>query len=129
MSRPIEVGAEPELPTCRTPTEHVEAMKSMCETLAGRGVESAVVDDWGFFSNFQVVVRMRAGSRLGGARLKALIERSLPDGAHVRAVTARRLRPAKRGDVRAGSNRAWFVDIDFQKYDPQSNTFLQIARG
>lgn len=125
MTNLIEVGARDiELPISRTPPEHVSAIRAMCERLVGEEVELARVDDWGRFSNFALYVRPRRADRHTTRRLRALVRKALPSGAHIRSIT-----PPRRGSSRSAVGRCgdWCVDIDFHYYDQQSNTFVRKA--
>lgn len=121
----IGVGARSiETPISRTPPEHVNAIREMCERLVGEEVELACVDDWGYFSNFVLYVRPRRADRHTTRRLRALVRKALPEGAHIRSIT-----PPRQGCTRTTIGRCgdWCVDIDFHWHDQQSNTFVRKA--
>lgn len=102
-----------------TPQEHIYEIRNVCAQLeAEPNIREAVCDDWGRFSNFQLLVYPKVYDRFFTVRLKALLKKRLPKGAHIRQVF-----PPARGDQRSRSSY-WLVDVDFNTYDSASNMFV-----
>lgn len=112
-----------------TTEEQIEAMRSMCGKLEENElVEVAGVDDWGRYGNFQILVKPSTHDRHTTSRIKALVRKSLPKGAHLREVFGpdpireynRYTRTTK---ITGYSRKYWVIDIDYQAYCTESNTF------
>lgn len=113
----------------RTPDEHIEAVKALCERVAhDPQIKSCYVDDWGRFSNFQVILYPAVLDRGTTARLKALLRKQLPQGSQLREMHGPdRVREWDRYERRyrnmGYSRKFWMVDIDYQAYNPETNSF------
>lgn len=112
----------------QTTQSQIEDMKAMCEKLDKTLVKSAHVDDWGRFGNFTVMVVPAEITRSTTIRLKALVRKALPKGAHLREcfppdpIVELRYGGSKRRVVGYKRNY-WAFDIDYQYYDAESNSF------
>jgi len=113
-----------------TPTHHIEATKQACAKIEAEHPEiTAQVDDWGRFSNFSVLVGLRGWDKTkplpAGTtkRLRAIVLEAFGQaGAHIRTVFPPEMRRTR--GVFAGYDRAfWGFDIDYQRFDPQMNSF------
>lgn len=97
-----------------TPEIHVQEMRALCqELLKSDIVGEAIVDDWGAYSNFQLVVRPASPDRYFTVRLKKLLISKLPANTFIRQIIS----PAQSG------NSYWMVDIDYYTYVPETNAF------
>lgn len=113
-----------------TPAQ-VDGVKEACRLLAQQpGIKAAMVDDWGRFGNFTVFVTPQTPNRHTTRRLRSQVKLALTNAgcsAHVRKVFApdpvRRRDADGRLKVVGYARAAWTVDIDYQTYDPNSNTF------
>ena len=113
-----------------TPSHHIEAARQACAKIEAEHPEvTAQVDDWGRFSNFSVFVGLRVWDRTrpippGTAkRLRAIVREAFGQaGAHIRAVFPPEMR-RKRGVFAGYDQRFWGFDIDFQRFDAQTNSF------
>lgn len=114
----------------KTPDDHIGAMKSFCADLESHVlIEAAQINDWGRFSNFDIHVLPSAHDRHTTRRLTALIKRRLKGtGAHLRDVfppTAQyEWDNIEKRNRKVGYDRSfWVFDIDFMKYDKETNSF------
>jgi hypothetical protein len=102
-------------------------MKAFAESLDRSLVARAHVDDWGRYGNFTLMVTPVTADRYATRRLTALIERSMPKGAHLRECfppdPVIETRYGGRRKVSGYSRSFWTFDIDYQHYDSSSNTF------
>lgn len=112
-----------------TTDEQIEAMRSMCRTLEEDAlVKEARVDDWGRFGNFSILIWPQQHDRSTTTRLKALVRKALPKGAHLREVFGpdpiRDYNPYSRTSKIVGySRKFWAIDIDYQAFCPETNSF------
>lgn len=82
----------------------------------------------GRFGNFQLLVKPENHDRHSTRRIAALVKRSLPKGAHLRAIfgpdpVRTYDRWARKSVITGYSRDFWVVDIDYQEYNQSSNTF------
>lgn len=118
-----------------TTEDQIEAMRSMCGTLEKNElVESASVDDWGRWGNFQILVTPSTHDRHTTSRIKALVRKSLPKGAHLREVFGpdpiKDYNPYTRTTKITGySRKFWVIDIDYQEFFPETNSFGDVFQG
>lgn len=105
-----------------TPPEHIQSIRTLVERIQQHPpalVRSIVLDDWGRYSNFSVIVQTEARASITKRQIAALFKPGLRHikGAHIRAIHRNKTR-------RHGIDRLSFtVDIDFHRYDQQNNTF------
>ncbi len=111
-----------------TTSNQIDAVREMCAALEKLPeVKSAAVDDWGRYGNFQVLVVPEVHDRYTTNRLKGLIRQNLPKGAHLRSVfgpdpiTEKTWNNKRR--IIGYSRKYWVVDVDYQAYDPATNSF------
>lgn len=112
-----------------TTQEQIDVMRSMCSTLASKDlVETAYVDDWGRFGNFQIMLKPRLHDRHTTQRIRALVKKALPPGAHLREVFGPD--PIREYNRWTGKNKVvgysrdfWVIDVDYHEYQQESNTF------
>ena len=114
----------------RTPEEHVELIKSLCEELEKDPMIKAVdLNDWGRFSNFDVHIVPTEHTRHTTRQLKALVKKALKGtGAHLREVfppTAeyRWCSVFRRSELVGYDRTFWAFDIDFREYFEEVNRF------
>lgn len=113
------------MPTTQDQIECMREMASALKKLPDQ-VSSAHVDDWGKFGNFSMRVKPAVHSRSTTLRLKALVRRHLPPGAHIREIFSPVAKYQSSGGHRAKcgyDTPYWTFDIDFQVYDPETNRF------
>lgn len=112
-----------------TTEDQIDAMRSMCSTLEANDLlDYAYVDDWGRFGNFQIMVKPKKHDRHSTRKIASLVKKSLPKGAMLREIFGpdpiREYDSWTRKTVIVGySRKFWVVDIDYQEYKPESNTF------
>jgi len=111
----------------QTTQEQIDAMKTFCEQLDKSVVKAAHVDDWGRYGNFTVMITPVEHTRQTTNKLKALVRKGMPAGAHLRECFAPEAQYESRyggGRRRTGYNRSyWTFDIDYQTYHAGSNSF------
>lgn len=111
--------------TTETTTGQIEEIRAICETLAQDPlIKTAVVDDWGRFGNFQIMVvpvnhDRKTTTRIRGAVLRAIRQ----TGATLRSLFGPDLIRSKRGRPARYSRSFWMVDLDYESYDPVTNSF------
>lgn len=119
-----------------TPQAHIDDMKSIAKQIQDLDfVQSCYVDDWGRYSNFQLVLFVEPAvfnttnkgvlTRRIQSRFNALLKGT---GAHLRNVyspTAQyRVHPgSERRQVCGYDRKYWMIEVDYQHYDSHSNTF------
>jgi hypothetical protein len=107
-----------------TTANQIESMHAMCCALPTTEVKAAHVDDWGRYGNFTVMVTPVAHTRQTTAQLKRLIKSKLPEGAQLRACfPPERIRTSRRDGSSQYNRNYWVFDVDFMRYDAQSNSF------
>lgn len=122
-----------EAATRSTPSSHIEAMKAMCESIAqDPQVKACLVDDWGRFSNFQIMIYPTVLDRTTTNRLRAVLRKHMPQGAHLREMFGPSLvrewdRYSRVYRNIGYSRKYWMVDIDYHEYDPEANHFKEAA--
>lgn len=114
----------------RTPSEHVEAIKSLCISLEEESlIKAAEVNDWGRFSNFDVHIAPVEHTRHTTRQIKALVKRKLKGtGAHLRnifpPIAQYEWDSIEKKSKKVGYDRSfWVIDIDYYKYDLETNSF------
>jgi hypothetical protein len=116
----------------QTTETQIAAIKALCKNLLP-AVKTADVNDWGRFGNFDIMVTPLEHTRHTTTRLKAMVRKLLPPGAHLRhcfAPTAIRASQGSRHYNTQGYDcDYWSFDIDFQVYDSTSNSFQQKTAG
>jgi hypothetical protein len=105
-----------------TTQEQKELMEDLCGTIRHQviGVKNCYVDDYGRYGNFQIVVsKERKRIYINGKKrdfrgIMAGVRKFIKQvpGAHLRS-----------NELYPADKNVMIVDIDFQKYDENSNTF------
>lgn len=116
--------------TATTPVQ-IELMQSVCKSLTKNPlVQSAVVDDWGRFGNFTLMVTPSVSFPYATQRLKGAVRQALKSVTDNQAHLRQCFGPdpvysyEDGHRVRVGFNRTyWVMDVDFFQYDPCSNSF------
>lgn len=119
-----------------TPDVHIDSIQSLVKKIADHPlIAYCVVDDYGRFSNFQIVVRFTndtfADTNKGilTRKLNAMFDKLLKGtGAHRRETfspTAQtKWNPYSEKNEITGYDRTyWMIDIDFHNFDASSNYF------
>lgn len=117
-----------------TTPEQIESMRVLVDTLIQEPlVRHAVLDDWGRYGNFQIVVYPQSPDRHTTNRLRGVMNRLLKGHeAHLRTIFGPD--PVKQRVYSPSSGRMeervvghqrdyWIVDVDYAEYLPDSNTF------
>lgn len=114
-----------------TTQEQIEGVRALCRILeAMPEVKRAYPDDWGRYGNFQVLVTPARADRYTTQRMKGWLSKAIRQAgctAKVRQVFAPDPVVERscegRPKVRGYRRDYWTVDLDYMKYDPQSNSF------
>lgn len=121
-----------------TPAEHIDTIKALAQQIENEAfIRRCYVDDWGRDSNFQLVVYVKddvfehTNKGLLTRKIKKEFNQVLKDsGAHLREVFSPTAQYRRVGCQRFGKKvlegydrRYWVVDVDFQQYHSESNTF------
>ncbi|MCC5610537.1 hypothetical protein LC612_28250 [Nostoc sp. CHAB 5834] len=116
-----------------TPESQVTLVKAFCNRLAlNPAVNSALVDDWGRYGNFALLIVPAVPNGHFTRKLRRLLTEELArytsmKGAHIRDIFKPDTRYERdwEGKKRAVgyAQQYWKVDLDFQRYDAASNTF------
>lgn len=119
-----------------TPQEHVSAIKNLAKKIeSNEYISSCIVDDWGRFSNFQVIVEVTdevfatANKGILTRKINAVFDNLLKEtGAHRRETFSpeayRKWCPYEKKMKTTGYDRDfWMVDIDFNHFNAETNSF------
>ena len=119
-----------------TPQAHIDVMRTIAEKIeANEHISGCIVDDWGRFSNFQLIVEVDANTfrttnkGILTRKVSAMFDNLLKGtGAHRRntfAPTARREWCSYDEKMKTvGYDRTyWMVDVDFHNFDASENAF------
>lgn len=116
-----------------TPIEHIEAMKSVADNIKEKHdfITSAHIDDWGCYSNFTLIIEVMPETWNKGTtrKLNGIVKQAIQDsGSHLRDTfppeAIRKWDSIEEKTKIVGYHaNYWKFDIDFQNYDPYSNTF------
>lgn len=119
-----------------TPHSHIEQMKELADYIADNNdfLSGAIVDDWGSFSNFSLIIGVKDEVWPRGTtnKIKGIVNRAVRDFGknemHVRDYFPPE--PIRRYNNVSGKSEligyhdnVWKFDIDYQDFDIGSNTF------
>lgn len=120
-----------------TTPEQVEIVREFCEKLrCNPKTLDVVLNDWGRHGNFEVHLYPKNPTDAKTARVKSIVTQALrgekrfhvrqiippdPHYAMVWSGKAGRMMPRRCGYARS----YWAIDLDFQEYDAESNTFKE----
>lgn len=120
----------------RTPDDHINAVKALAEKIKSEAfIANCIVDDWGRFSNFQLMVAVdkhefnTVSKGILTRKINAVFDRILKEtGAHRREtfspIANYRWCGYEKKRILEGYDRTyWVVDIDFHKFNAASNSF------
>lgn len=104
----------------------IEAMREMCRNLVIKNatlVKTAIVDDWGRNGNFQIFVEPHKPDRYFTTRLRAMLGRVMPEGARLRMTFGPDTYVDQFTKEKKYSRNSWTVDVDYQRYCAETNSF------
>ncbi|WP_415913148.1 hypothetical protein [Neptuniibacter sp. QD37_11] len=113
-----------------TTDAQIESMRLACEVLNDNPlVKEAVLDDWGRYGNFTVLIYPAEHTRGTTSQLKGLVRRTLKNhGAHMRQCFPPEPEYQydsyeKKRKIVGYNCSFWKFDIDFMNYSESSNSF------
>ena len=119
-----------------TPQEHIDAVRELAAKIeVADGISGCIVDDWGRFSNFQIIVDVdspvfrNTNKGILTRKINAMIDKALKDtGAHRRSTHAPEARRVwcsydQKKKITGYNRTYWMVDIDFHNFDAANNSF------
>ena len=121
-----------------TTPEQIEIIREFCEKLrCNPKTLDVVLNDWGRHGNFEVHLYPKNPTDAKTARVKSIVAQALrgENRFHVRQIIPPDLLYAMVWSDKAGRMMLrrcgyawsyWAIDLDFQEYDDESNTFKEV---
>lgn len=118
-----------------TPTrsfKHKENVENLCLRISKHPeIQSAIINDFGFFDNFEIHIVPEEHNRSSTNRIKKIVKKELKDkslahtGAHLREYFSPERKQKTIHGIRkiVYDRNYWSFDIDFQSFDLNANRF------
>lgn len=117
-----------------TSQNQIDEMRDLVAAMEeNESIKEAIVDDWGRYGNFQILVVPNEHTRSATLKIKALVKKVISDNniqAQVREIISPEpIRESwfdgyRRVNKVVGYSRSfWMIDIDYSTYHPEINAF------